>query len=100
MPDRCLFFKYCWVEGIKLLTEGNYPECNGAYNNNSSSKMVFFNNRRPVTGDQCEFSNQRISVHQRLGGKASIHDRLGARPVFMIGLEAESMKSQMIGWKR
>jgi hypothetical protein len=33
-------------------------------------------------------------------GKASIHDRLGARLVFMIGWEAESMKSQTIGWKR
>jgi hypothetical protein len=34
------------------------------------------------------------------GGKASFHDRLGARPMFMIGWEAELMKSQTIGWKR
>jgi hypothetical protein len=31
------------------------------------------------------------------GGKASVYDRLGARPALMIGLEAESMKSQTIG---
>jgi hypothetical protein len=30
-------------------------------------------------------------------GKASVHDQLGARPAFMIGWEARSMKSKMIG---
>jgi hypothetical protein len=94
--QRCLFLKYCWEEGIKLPTTENCPECKEAYNNNSSSKRVCFNDRRSGAGDHREFSNQRIPIHQRLGGKVSIHDRLGARPAFMIGWEVESMKSQMI----
>jgi hypothetical protein len=36
-------------------------------------------------------------VHDRLVGKASAHERLGAMPAFLIGWEAESMNSQMIG---
>jgi hypothetical protein len=73
---RCLFFKYCWEEGIKLPTAENCLECNGAYNNDNSSKRVCFNDRRPMTGEHREFKNQQIQVHQRLGGKASIYDRL------------------------
>jgi hypothetical protein len=48
---RCSFFKYCWEEGIKLPTVENCPECNGTYNNSSSSKRVCFSNRRPAAGD-------------------------------------------------
>jgi hypothetical protein len=85
---RCLFFKYYWKEGIKLPIAENCPKCNGAYNNNISSKRFCFNDRRPVAGGHCEFSNQRISDHDQLGqgqsprsagGKASVHDRLGGR---------------------
>jgi hypothetical protein len=76
---RCLFFKYCWEEGIKLPTAENCPECNGAYNNNNSSKRVCFDDRRPTTKDHSGFNNQRVSVHDRLGGKASVHDRLGGK---------------------
>jgi hypothetical protein len=57
----------------------NCPECNKAYNNNNSSKRGCFDDRRPAAGDHREFSNQRVSVHQRLGGKASIYDRLGGK---------------------
>jgi hypothetical protein len=80
---------YYWEEGIKLPTTENIPECNGAYNNGSSSKRVCFNDRKPMARDQCEFNNQRVPVHQWLGGKASVydhpvgkaivHDRLGGR---------------------
>jgi hypothetical protein len=88
-----MFFKYCWEEGIKLPMAENCPECNGAYNNSNSSKRVCFDDRRPVARDRCEFNSRRVSVHERLGGKTSVHDRPGTRPVFMIGWEAESMKS-------
>jgi hypothetical protein len=94
---RCPFFNYCWQEGIKLPMVENCTECSRTYNNRSSSKRVCFDDRRPVTGDHREFSNQQVSVHDRLGGKASVHNRLGARPTFMISWEAESMKSQTIG---
>jgi hypothetical protein len=47
------------------------------YNNSSSSKIVFLNDKRPSAKDHREFSNQRTSVHDRLGGKVSVHDRLG-----------------------
>jgi hypothetical protein len=29
-----------------------------------------------MTGDHCEFNNQWVPVHQRLGGKANVYDRL------------------------
>jgi hypothetical protein len=76
---RCPFFKYFWEEGIKLPTTENCSECNGAYNNSNPSKRVCFDDRRPSVGDHREFSNQRVSVHDRLGGKANAHDRLGSR---------------------
>jgi hypothetical protein len=76
---RCLFFKYCWEEGIKLPTAENCSKCNRAYNNSSSSKRVYFNDRRPTAGDHREFSNQRVLVYDRLGGKASVYDRLGGK---------------------
>jgi hypothetical protein len=94
---RCPFFKYCWEEGIKLPTTENCPECNRAYNNNSSSKRACFGDRKPATKDHRGFDNQLVSVHDRLGGKASVHDQLGARLAFMISWEARSMKSQTIG---
>jgi hypothetical protein len=82
---RCPLFKYCWEEGIKLPTAENCPKCNGTHNNSNSSKRVFFDDRRPAAKDHREFDNQWVSVHDRLGGKASVHHRLGARPTFMIG---------------
>jgi hypothetical protein len=57
----------------------NCPECNGAYNNSNSSKRVCFDNRRPTAGDHREFSNQWISVDDRLGGKASVHGWPGGK---------------------
>jgi hypothetical protein len=76
---RCLFFKYCWEEGIKLPTTENCPECNGTYNNGNSTKRVCFDDRRPAAKDHRGFDNQRVLVHDRLGGKASVHDRLGGK---------------------
>jgi hypothetical protein len=76
---RCPFFKYCWEEGIKLPTVENCPECNAAYNNGNSSKRVCFDDKRPVAKDHHGFDNQRVSVHDRLGGKDSVHDRLGGK---------------------
>jgi hypothetical protein len=73
----------------------NCLECNETYNNRNSSTGVCFNDGRPTYRDHREFNNQRVSVHHRLGGKASIHDWLEARPMFMIDWE-----SQTIGWKR
>jgi hypothetical protein len=78
----------------------NCLECNRAYNNNSSSKRICFNDRRPTTGDHCEFSNQQIPFHQQLGEKLVSMIGWGAKLVFMIVWEAESMKSQMIDRKR
>jgi hypothetical protein len=57
----------------------NCSECNRAYNKNNSSKRVCFNDKRPLAKDHLEFSNQQISVHDRLGAKASIYDRLGGK---------------------
>jgi hypothetical protein len=76
---RCPFFKYYWEEGIKLLMAENYPECNRAYNNGSSTKRVCFDDRRPTTKDRHGFDNEWVSVHDRLGGKASVHDRVGGK---------------------
>jgi hypothetical protein len=87
--------KYCWEEGIKSPMAENCLECNETYNNRNLSKGVCFNDGRPTYRDHREFNNQRVSVHHRLGGKASIHDWLEARPMFMIDWE-----SQTIGWKR
>jgi hypothetical protein len=55
----------------------NCPECNGAYNNSNSSKRACFDDRIPTANDHRGFDNQRVSVHDRLGGEASVHDRLG-----------------------
>jgi hypothetical protein len=74
---RCPFFRYCWEEGIKLPTTENCLECSGANNNSSSSKRICFNDRSPMTEDHCEFNNQQVPVHQRLGGKTNVYDRLG-----------------------
>jgi hypothetical protein len=76
---RCSFFKYYWEEGIKLPTTENCPECNGAYNNSNSSKRICFDDRTTTDGDHREFRNQWVSVHDRLGGKAIVHGRLGGR---------------------
>jgi hypothetical protein len=94
---RCPFFKYCWEEGIKLTMAEKYPECNGAYNNGNSSKKACFDDRRPVAKDHRGFDNKRVSVYNLLGAKPASSIDWGARPVFMIGWEAESMNSQMIG---
>jgi hypothetical protein len=103
---RCSFFKYCWEEGIKLPTVENCPECNGTYNNSSSSKRVCFSNRRPAAGDYREFNNQRVPVHQRMGGKAniydrlrgmaSVHDRLGGRVDESSNNELEEMADSLV----
>jgi hypothetical protein len=77
--QRCSFFKYCWEEGIKLPMAENGPECNEAYNNGNSSKRVCFDDRRPAAKDHCGFDNQLVSVHDRLGGKASVNDQLGRK---------------------
>jgi hypothetical protein len=97
---RCLFFKYCWEEGIKPLMAENCPKCYRAYNNSNSSKSACFNDRRPAARDHREFNNQWISVLDQLGASLASTIGWGERLVFMIGWEAESMKSQTIDWKR
>jgi hypothetical protein len=72
---KCPFFKYCWEEGFELPTVENCLDCNGAYTNSSPAKKVCFNDRRPMTKNHHEFSNQRISVY----------DWLGSRPMSTIG---------------
>jgi hypothetical protein len=91
---RCPFFKYCWEEGIKLLIAENCPECNGAYNNGNTSKRACFDEKRPTTKDHRGFDNQRVSVHNRLGGQSQ--RPRSARPAFMTGWEPESIKSETI----
>jgi hypothetical protein len=54
----------------------NCVECNRVYNNSNSSKKVCFDNIRPAARDHHGFDNQRILVHDRLGGKTSVYDRL------------------------
>jgi hypothetical protein len=34
-----------------------------------------------MTGDHREFNNQRVPVHQRLGGKASVYDHLVGKAI-------------------
>jgi hypothetical protein len=97
---RCLFFKYCWEEGIKPLMAENCPKCYRAYNNSNSSKSACFDDRRPAARDHREFNNQWISVLDQLGASLASTIGWGERLVFMIGWEAESMKSQTIDWKR
>jgi hypothetical protein len=75
----CPFFKHCWEEGIKLPTTENCLECNEAYNNGNSSKRICFDDIRPAAKDHHGFDNQRVSVQDRLGGKASVHDWLGGK---------------------
>jgi hypothetical protein len=60
---RCPFFKYCGEEGIKLPTAEICPECNGAYNNNSSSKRVCF---------KIEDLQLRITVNLAINGSQSM----------------------------
>jgi hypothetical protein len=72
---RCLFFKYCWEEGIKPLMAENCPKFYRAYNNSNSSKSACFDDRRPAARDHREFNNQWISVLNQLG--ASLASTIG-----------------------
>jgi len=71
---RCHFFVYCWEEGLTLPTADNCPECNGFYREDLSFKKPRFDQRprgpiiRERNDDRC------ISVHDRLGGRVSVHD--------------------------
>jgi hypothetical protein len=57
---------------------------------------VCFEDRKPVTGDHREFSNQRIPVHQQLGGQVSVHDRLGVRVDEKSNDQLEEMADYMV----
>ena len=69
---RCLFFRHCWNEGLRLPTKDNCPKCNNQCWEYMQSQV----NHRSV--QDCYQSNdmdRRIKNEKRL----SVHDRLGKR---------------------
>ena len=81
---RCPFFVYCWEERWTLPIVNNYPKCNGFYHDDRSYKKPRVDQRpqgliiRERSDDRCIF------VHDRLGGRVSVHDRLGAGHCYVI----------------
>ena len=68
---RCPFFVYCWEEGLTLPSVYDCPECNGQ-GSRSYKKPHHVNE---------PYRHERTPVHDRLGKKVSVHDRLGDRTV-------------------
>jgi hypothetical protein len=97
---RCLFFKYCWGEGIKLRKAKKCPECNEPYSNSNSSERVFFNDRSPMTWITVNSAINRPQFIKGCGARPASMIGWGVRPMFMIDWEAESMNSQEIGEER
>ena len=64
---RCPFFVYCWEEGLTLPSAYDCPECNG-----QGSRSF----KRPHLVDE-PYRLERTPVHDWLGKKVSVHDRLG-----------------------
>jgi len=60
---------YCWEEGLTLPTVGNCPECNDFYREDQSHKKPHFDQRPrgPIIRERGD--DRRISVHDRLGAK-------------------------------
>ena len=69
---------------MTLSTVDNCPECNGFYREDRSHKKPRFNQRPrgPIIRERND--DRRIPVHDWLGGRVSVHDRLGAGPYCVI----------------
>jgi hypothetical protein len=72
---RCPFFAFCWNEGLILPSTDNCPECNGSHDDSRSSKRQCHDDRdrRLISRDRHE---KRVSVHDWLGGRVKVQDRL------------------------
>jgi hypothetical protein len=75
---RCPFFIYCWEEGIKLPSVDNCPECNGPFRDSQCFKRPCFDNRkqRSIIRDKRDYEEKRVPVHDRLGSKVTVKDRM------------------------
>ena len=81
---RCPFFVYCWEEGLTLPSAYDCPECNG-----QGSRSYEWSCHEP-------YRHEHSPVHDRLGKRVLVHDRLGgAGPCYVILLEEEYL--HMIG---
>ena len=61
---KCPFFVYCWEEGLTLPSADNYLKCNG-----QGSRSY----KKP-RHDDGSYQRERVPVHDRLGGRISVHD--------------------------
>ena len=61
---KCPFFVYYWEEGLTLPSADNYLECNG-----QGSRSY----KKP-RHDDGSYQRERVPVHDRLGGRISVHD--------------------------
>jgi hypothetical protein len=85
---RCPFFKYCWEEGIKLpMAEKDFQSATGLVTITAPPRRF---------ASMTEGLQSWITVNSIINRSKFING-WGARPVFMIGYEAESMKGQTIG---
>jgi hypothetical protein len=76
---RCPFFIYYWEEGLTLSSAFDCLE----YNSQGSRSY-----KKPRHIDE-PYRRERTLVHDRLGKKVSLHDRLGAGPCYLILLGEE-----------
>ena len=64
---RCPFFVYCWEEGLTLPSAYDCSECNG-----QGSRSYERSRHEP-------YRHEHTPVHDRLGKRVSVRDRLGGR---------------------
>ena len=81
---------------MTLPTVDNCLECNNFYHDDQSYKKPRVDHRPqgPIIRERGDDS--RISIHDWLGGKVSVHDLLGADPCYVILREDGFL--QMSGW--
>jgi hypothetical protein len=72
---KCPFFVHCWEEGLTLPTAKDCPECNNLFRGGRSYKKPRFDDglHRPMA------RWEHTPIHDRLGEKISVLDRLGGR---------------------
>lgn len=73
----CPLFVHCWEECLTLSTAEDCPQCNGYFQDGRFTKKALFDDRANMPIISERHHDQRISVHDRLGGKAFVHDRFG-----------------------
>ena len=77
---KCPFFIHCWEEGLTLPSADNCPQCNGFYRDSRSYKRSQFDDgpHRLRSGGRHPHE-ERIPMHDQLGGRVSAHDWLETR---------------------